>query len=164
VVEGLEIRCAENGESEAIAEVLRKAFAPFEHFYTPEAYAATTVSADEINRRFAEGPLWVALENGETVGTASVMPKGDQLYLRSMAILPSSQGRGIGQELLDAVEGYARQMEFAGILLYTTPFLAGAIRLYEQNGFERAGDDRSDDFFGTYWFPMEKKLIGAGKF
>lgn len=29
---------------------------------------------------------------------------------------------------------------------------------YEQNGFEQVGEERSDEFFGTPWFVMEKNL------
>lgn len=152
-----QIRIAQLEESDAIAAVLREAFAEFEPFYTPPAFAATTPGAEEIRKRFEEGAIWVALESETIVGTVSAVAEDERLYVRSMAVLPTAQGLGVGRKLLDAVEKFALENEFKCLFLYTVPFLAGAIRLYEQNGFER-GEDQTEGFFGTPWFAMEKKL------
>lgn len=154
----IEVRFALPDEAESIAELLRAAFAEFESFYTPEAFAATTPSAENIRARFdEEGAIWAALKNKEIVGTVSAAPREERLYFRSMAVSPSAQGFGIGRLLLETVEKYAIENGFEKISLVTTPFLTGAIRLYEENGFE--GDDiETDGFFGTPWFAMRKKL------
>ena len=101
----IEIRFALCDEAKEIANVLRAAFAEFEKFYTPEAFAATTPSAETIRERFdEEGAIWAALKNEEIVGTVSAVPKEESLYFRSMAVMPSAQGFGIGQLLLEAVK------------------------------------------------------------
>ena len=138
--------------------MLREAFAEFESFYTPEAFAATTPSSEKIRERFDEGKIWAALKNEEIVGTVSVVADGKKLYIRSMAVLLAAQGLGIGRKLLETVENFAVENESESMFLYTTPFQSGAIRLYEQNGFERGEDENPDDFFGTPGFSMEKKL------
>ena len=98
--EELQIRLGVPEEAEVIAEVLYAAFAPFESGYTAQAFAATVISAEAVRKRFEEeGAIWVALKNGEIVGTVSVVPDGERLYIRSMAVRPSAQG-GIGRELL----------------------------------------------------------------
>lgn len=152
----IQIRIASPADSDAIASVLRDAFADFENFYTPGAFAATVISADEVRKRFGEGGIWIALKNEETVGTISVVAEGERLYIRSMAVSPRAQGFGAGRELLETAEKFALENGFEKLFLYTTPFLSSAIRLYEQNGFERRGD--VDGFFGTALFEMEKKL------
>jgi GNAT superfamily N-acetyltransferase len=156
----VEIRIASPDESEKIAAVLREAFAEFESLYTPEAFAVTILDSGEIRKRFDEGAIWAALRNETLVGTVSTVAEGERLYIRSMAILPSAQGFGIGRRLLKTIEDFAIENEFKTLFLYTTPFLLDAIRLYEQNGFERTDEKASaDEFFGTPWFVMEKKLI-----
>jgi len=155
----VQIRIALPGESDAIASVIREAFAEFESFYTPEAFAATTPGSEKIRERFdEEGAIWAALKNETIVGTVSVVPRDERLYIRSMAVVPSAQGFGIGRRLLETVEKFAIENEFESLSLATTPFLTGAIWLYEQSGFE--GDDiKTDGFFGTPWLAMKKRLI-----
>lgn len=158
----LHIKIASPEVSEAIAAVIREAFAEFETCYTPEAFAATVISAEKIRERFREGAIWTALKNEKMVGTVSTRMESERLYIRSMAILPGEQGGGIGRALLERVENFALENGFRFLFLYTTPFLHGAIRLYERNGFER-GTIETDGFFGTPWLRMEKKLDKTGK-
>lgn len=151
------VRTASEDDSEAIANVLKEAFTTFEKLYTPEAFDATILDNVRVRKRFAEkGRIWAALRNEKIVGTVSVKDEGKKLYIRSMAVLPVAQGLGTGQKLLEGVEDYASENGFEKLYLYTTPFLHGAIRLYEKNGFERLGN--VDGFFGTPLIAMEKKL------
>ncbi len=153
----VEIRFAAPEDSEAISNVLREAFSGFESFYTPEAFDITILDAERVGERFnGNGEIWAALKDSEIVGTVSVVDEGERLYIRSMAVAPSARGLGIGQKLLDEIEKYAVENNFKKLFLYTTPFLHGAIRLYEKNGFRRGKD--VDGFFGTPLFAMEKKL------
>ena len=132
--------------------------------YTPEAFAVTTPNAETIRERFGESVIWAALKNETIVGTVCAVPEeGGRLYVRSMAVLPSAQGLGIGRKLLDAIEYYALENKFKNLFLYTLPFLSGAIRLYEKNGFERGEDTGPEEFYGMPGMTMEKKLIRTGK-
>ena len=47
-------------EASSIASVLRQAFEEYESFYTPDAFAATTPTSEQIRERWSEGPVWVA--------------------------------------------------------------------------------------------------------
>jgi len=151
------IRLAVPGDSPAIARVLAEAFAAFRPLYTPQAYAATTPGADQIVPRFAEGALWVAELDGAIVGTVSVVPRGQALYLRSLAVLPAARGRRLGQALVRQAEAYAAAHGLRRVFLSTTPMLTNAIRLYERLGFVRSGDGPLD-LYGTPLFTMLKEL------
>jgi len=94
---GIEIRSAAPSEAEAIATVLYESIAEFRAFYTDEAFRATTPSSDGIRLRMDEGPVWIALDEGEIAGTVSAVPRGEALYVRGMAVLPSARGKGIGR-------------------------------------------------------------------
>ena len=54
------IRRAVADEAPIITRLLYKAFVEFEALYTPAAFAATTPTADQIQKRWSEGPVWVA--------------------------------------------------------------------------------------------------------
>ncbi len=87
---GVQIRAATWEDTESIASVLYQSFAEFEPAYTPEAYAATTPTGDQIRARWNEGPVWVAVSNNAIAGTVSAVVRQDSLYVRSMAVLPAS--------------------------------------------------------------------------
>ena len=159
---GMEVRRAVANDSAQIASVLHDSFVEYESFYTPQAFAATTPTQDQIRTRLNEGPMWVAVQNMSIAGTVSVVPKSEGLYMRSMAVLPTARGQGIGQLLLHAIEDFARVRGYQRIFLSTTPFLLRAIRLYEHFGFRRS-DEGANNLFGTPLFTMVKTLEPSGE-
>jgi len=156
------IRSAVMDEAAVIASLLYQAFVEFEPLYTSSAFAATTPTSDQIQKRWSEGPVWVMVEGSQLVGTVSVVPKAEGLYIRSMAVLPSHRGQGIGYTLLLAVEHLANTQGIRRMFLSTTPFLTGAIRLYEQFGFQQT-NDAPHELFGTPLFTMVKPLEPANQ-
>jgi N-acetylglutamate synthase-like GNAT family acetyltransferase len=151
------IRMAVESDANAIAATLYNAFLEFKPLYTPEAFAVTVSSPDQIRLRLNEGPIWVALQDGVVVGTVSAVPKVDELYIRSMAVDPVARGSAIGYMLMKRLEEHATERGFKRLYLSATPFLIGAARLYEKCGFARCADG-PDHLFGTPIFTMEKKL------
>ena len=137
--------------------MLFESFAEYQSLYTPEGFLATAITAEQIAHRIAEGPVWVALLGKEIVGTVSVIPKDDALYIRGMAVLPAARGQRTGELLLTHVEQFAATQNFQRLLLSTTPFLDRAIRLYERFGFRRT-DEEPHELFGTPLFTMEKPM------
>jgi GNAT superfamily N-acetyltransferase len=152
------VRIASPEDAEAISKVLYEAFNVYRSHYTPEAFAVVTPPRDGIARRFDEGPMWVAVKDDEIVGTVSVVPEPEWLYVRSMAVLPNAQGLGVGHRLIDVVETYAIENGFERLFLYTTYFSPGAIELYEKHGFKRGRDTTADEWYGTPGLEMDKKL------
>jgi len=150
-------RFAAVDECASIARVLYEAFVEYKSLYTPEAFAATTPNADHIRQRWHEGPVWVACQHDQIVGTVAAVAKGQALYIRSMALLPNARGMGIGRALLDQVETFANAGGFRQMFLSTTPFLDNAIRLYAGYGFERSSDGPRA-LFGTHLVTLEKTL------
>ena len=154
---GIVVRLAAADEAAAIAALLYRAFVEYEQLYVPEAFAATTPTAGQIAKRFDEGPIWIALQDGVPVGTLSAVPRGQALYIRSTAVLPAARGLGIGKSLLQQAEAFAHSRGCGLIVLSTTPFLLQAIRLYESFGFQRSPEGPLD-LFGTPLLTMVKRL------
>ena len=57
--------------------------------------------------------------------------------LKRMYVDPSVRGRGIGRELVEALEREARMLGITQVVLETGTRLAPAIRLYEAMGYAR---------------------------
>jgi GNAT superfamily N-acetyltransferase len=155
------IRVAVLEDAASIASVLQESFIEYKPLYTQEGFAATTPVSARVQNRIEEGPVWVVLDDNAIVGTVSVVPKGESLYIRGMAILPAARGRRIGELLLSQVEAFASEQGFKRLILSTTPFLERAIQLYEHYGFRRSGEG-PDNLFGTPLFTMEKILDSIG--
>ena len=154
------VRRATTDDAAWVASVLRQAFSEYEQFYTEQGYAATTPGASEIVARMGQGPVWVAVHKKQIVGTGSVVPKPEGIYIRGMAVIPSARGLGIGRRLLDEIQHFAIAQGCARLFLSTTPFLSTAIRLYEAFGFRRMNDG-PHDLFGRPLFTMEKTVALA---
>jgi ribosomal protein S18 acetylase RimI-like enzyme len=151
----IQIRLATAADVSPIAAVLHRSFVEFQSQYTTEGFAATVLSPEQVQVRLNEGPIWIALESQNVVGTVSALATDIALYIRGMAVDPSARGKGIGQKLLECAEAFALQHKYDRLLLSTTPFLAGAIHLYKRNGFARSNEGPGD-LFGTPLFTMSK--------
>ncbi|MER3425206.1 MAG: hypothetical protein C4293_20260 [Nitrospiraceae bacterium] len=82
---------------------------------------------------------YVIEDNGVVAGIALIRQKflfGD--YLELLAIAPSSQGKGLGLELLTYLEGlvFARTKN---LFVCVSDFNAGARRFYARNGYQEIG-------------------------
>src|SRR3954466_14915193 len=106
------VRLATKDDAAEISWVLFNAFGAHRKHYTPEAFQAVTPDTDKVVKRFDEGPQWVAEIDGDVLGTVSVTTEPEGLYIRSMAVSPTAQGRGVGHKLLDAVNEFADTSEF----------------------------------------------------
>ena len=97
----LEIRFATMEDASSISAVLLQSFIEYKSEYTPDGFAATTPTVEQIKKRLIEGPVWVALLEGTVVATVSAVLQGESLYVRGMAALPSARGHRTGELLMD---------------------------------------------------------------
>ena len=154
-IPNITIRFGTARDARAIASLLLESFVEYEPLYTPEGFAATAITSEQIIARMGEGPVWVAVRGEKIVGTVSVVAKAGSLYIGGMAVLPTARGERIGALLLTNVEEFARTEGFSRLSLSTTPFLDRAINLYERFGF-RPTLEGPHDLFGTPLFTMAK--------
>ncbi|GMI01084.1 hypothetical protein TrLO_g497 [Triparma laevis f. longispina] len=105
-------------------------------------------------------------------------PKVGEVYVESLAVLPTARGKGVGRKLLQWGEDLAK---FDNCNLYTLEVLNGnaAIRLYERFGFVAKSDDACEWCIGAAFvccfmgrpygclspmgaYTMEKRLEAGG--
>jgi ribosomal protein S18 acetylase RimI-like enzyme len=152
------IRRASAADAQGILDCLRLAFEPHRERYTPAGYADTVLGPATIHQRLAAMTVLVATSDArEIVGTigchASAAGEG---HIRGMAVLPSCQGTGVAQRLLDAALAELRARGCARVTLDTTEPLRRAIRFYQRNGFRPSGV--VGDFFGMPLFEYVRTL------
>ncbi len=99
----------------------------------------------EIDRDLADpaahyDAVWVALDEGEVVGSVAMRHVGDgAVELKRMYIRLDLRGRGLGRRLLEVAMEWARSQGARRVVLDTTEDMHAARRLYESAGFRRTG-------------------------
>jgi len=109
-------------------------------------------SADFLRRRAAEDPsrqTLVATVDGRVVGLVEIaivltgVAGGAMRRIRSadvgIAVLPHWRNRGIGKQLMEAAEAWAREHGAERMILDLSAANEGARRLYERLGYEVYG-------------------------
>lgn len=83
------------------------------------------------------GQIFVALHDGDVVGTCAIIPQGDDEFeLAKLTVSPTFRGRGIARRLVERCLAYARERAARRVTLVSNSRLRAAIRLYESLGFE----------------------------
>jgi len=121
--------------------------------------------------------VYMGIANGKTVGTVTLdtqppkyyiepgysvrftNPTDPAIYMTALAVLPEEQKQGFAGQLIQIVEDKAREKNIKWLRLDCRTEVPGLVSLYERKGFERLGDEPTDEGEdGTYWL-MEKKLL-----
>lgn len=72
----------------------------------------------------------------EIVALIEVVPCEQHLLIENIAVLPSQQGKGLGDLLLNHAETIARSLHLRELQLYTNAAFISNIEFYARRGFE----------------------------
>jgi GNAT superfamily N-acetyltransferase len=131
---------------EAVRACVVEAYRPYIAVIGQEPAAIRTDFAPYLER----GQVVVATLDGALVGLVVVLDEQDCVEIRSMAILPALQRRGIGSLLMARAEEQARALGRKTMRLYTNARLPNLVRMYARMGFverERKHDGGFDRVF-----------------
>jgi molybdopterin-guanine dinucleotide biosynthesis protein A len=86
--------------------------------------------------------LWIALREGEVVGSVALRSLGPhELELKRMYLRPGQRGRGLGRRLLETALEWARADGARRVKLDTSDRMEAARGLYEARGFRRVAGE-----------------------
>lgn len=119
---------------------------------------------------------WVAIDDEQVVGFAISQNRDRLWYLATYGVLPSSQGRGIGKRLLDAVLAHAdgrrgmfsstvhpgatRRYRLAGFSLHPQMRMVGTVDRSTLPAVTGLSEGSADDF--DWMDRLDQQLRGAG--
>jgi GNAT superfamily N-acetyltransferase len=108
-------------------------------FWTTAAVAGA-LTEEEWRRRLADGACFVAVADGRAVGLAAGFDEAPEVAeLISMWVEPSWRGRGVADQLVTAVTGWAAGEGFARVRLWVAVGNDAAERLYARHQFVKTG-------------------------
>lgn len=95
------------------------------------------------------------IDDGDLVGLIEMIPGGDHLLIKNVAVRPESQGNGLGHRLMFHAEEVARGLRVAEVRLYTHSRFEENIRLYLSLDYSIDSRDQISDGFQVN---MSKRL------
>lgn len=144
------MRPADPGDSRQLAVIAEEAYGTYAEKLT-EPPAPLLLDYSEVA---ASGRTYVAVECGEILGMVTVEPSGPHMILRNLAVRPSCQGKGVGTELVDLVEGLAREAGMDAVRLWTRAEMLDNISFYNKRRYSithHEQDDQSHRVFFIKW-------------
>lgn len=83
------------------------------------------------------GNIFFVKEGERIIGTVALMRMEEGIFeLTKMAVTPQSQGKKIGQKLLDHTLKYAKARGWKKLIIYSNRKLENAIFIYKKYGFK----------------------------
>src|SRR6185312_2833829 len=151
----VDIRIAVDADVPAIARVVHESFAGF----IPLIGRAPWPMFQNYPARVAQGAVWALSEDGVVVGVAVLQFNDDHLFIETIAVAPSHQGRGHGRRLLDFVEDEARRRGYDKTRLHMHLTMTRNIALYRKRGYTEYARTEEDGYHRVY---LRKRLRDAG--
>jgi len=151
---GIKIELADADSSEARACIdayYRELQERFEAGFDP----GMTVSANPEELTPPAGYFFLAWLDDVAVGCIALKVKADSGEIKRMWVAQNARGRGIAQQLLNAIEAVARQIGIKKLQLDTNRSLTEAKTLYLRNGYVEI-PAYNDNPYADHWF--EKRL------
>lgn len=150
----------QDGDVERIVELHRRGYADEPMRYGEDflRHVRHTVEEADIPAHPASR-VWFAELDGETVGCAALVDRGERGQLRWVVLTPETRGLGIGRRLLDAAMAHADKQDWQSVYLETTDGLDVSMALYERLGFRvDVAEDRPTWHGGGRFIQMSRAL------
>jgi GNAT superfamily N-acetyltransferase len=129
------------GDDQLIVDLHRLGYAPEGERFGRSfwEFVAETVAEAQLDQP-SRSKVWFAERDGETVGCAALVDRGDVGQLRWVVLLPSARGTGAGRKLVDLALDHARQCGHREVFLETTDGLPASMAIYERLGFQTTSE------------------------
>jgi ribosomal protein S18 acetylase RimI-like enzyme len=124
-------------------ERIEEAFAIVQEYYEAADVVVCEERGEFEDKYFGAGAgVWLAEQEGAVVGCVALRKLDGNPQcgeIKRSYVRPAHRGKKIAENLLEAVEKYAKEFGYRNLFLDTTDKMVAAQRFYERNGFLRCG-------------------------
>jgi GNAT superfamily N-acetyltransferase len=147
-------RCRDD-ERTAILSIVNAAAEAYRGVIPDDRWHEPYMAMDELESEIADGVVfWGYYADGGLIGVMGIQPVDDVDLIRHAYVLPESQGRGVGGELLV----HLRRLTERPMLVGTWAAAEWAIRFYRRNGFELVSPRTKTELLKRYWTIPERQI------
>jgi GNAT superfamily N-acetyltransferase len=147
-------RCRDDQRTEILA-IVNAAAEAYRDVIPADRWHEPYMGAEELDREIADGVrFWGYEDGGELLGAMGIQTVRDVELIRHAYVLPESQGRGIGGELLRHLVAQAERPMLVG----TWAAAEWAIRFYRRHGFVQVSPQRKTALLKEYWTIPERQI------
>ncbi len=157
------IRRCEEGDSEAIYEIVNDAAQAYRGVIPADRWHEPYMPREELRREIEAGVVFWGYEaEGELVGVMGIQDVGDVTLIRHAYVRAAWQRRGVGGKLLRHLCGLSEKP----ILIGTWADAEWAVRFYQKHGFRLVTREEKDRLLRKYWSiparQVETSVVLAG--
>lgn len=101
-------------------------------------------------------------EKNEIIGCVNLQEYNYKIYLGMLSVSPKLQGGGIGKEILQASEEYAKHLKCASIYMSVISVRTELINWYKRHGYKETGERKpfiEDKISGKHLQPLEFMML-----
>ena len=149
------IRLCRDSELDRVFSIINQAAVAYREAIPPDCWHEPYMPMSELEGEIADGVVFWGNElAGELVGVMGIQNVRDVDLIRHAYVLPRSQGRGVGGELIKHLQKIATRPMLVGTWADAT----WAIRFYERHGFVLTTPDEKDRLLRKYWSIPERQI------
>src|SRR5215208_2699698 len=143
-------------ERERIFAIVNAAAEAYRGKIPDDCWHEPYMSRDELDREIDAGvDFWGYEIDGELAGVMGIQPILDVNLIRHAYVLPETQGKGVGAQLLSHLEGVSDRP----MLIGTWKDAVWAIRFYQRHGYDLVAEEMRVPMLRKYWTKISDRQI-----
>lgn len=150
------IRPCRNEDAEVIHAIVNAAAEAYRGIIPADRWHEPYMPMDELLAEMAAGVVFAGREDddGTLLGVMGIQPVQDVHLIRHAYVVPATQGRGVGGELLE----HLIAQRTGRLLVGTWAAATWAIAFYERHGFTLEDRASTVELLRTYWSIPERQV------
>ena len=148
------IRVATVDDFAAILACSELAFPSFSEFEDSEDAPVS----DDLKSQILEGSVRLICNGTQVLGYISFWPAADQMFIGTLAVLPTHHRQGLGSKLLAFADAETLRLGFKAVSLFTKATMKGNLQFYQSRGYRETGRCDDDGFCRVFYIKTFQQL------
>ena len=124
------VRRASNEDVDDLVTIINDAYS-----YQDEARGEPRTNHEHLTKRIAETEFYTVVDGGIIIGCVYLEPHASAMHFGLLTLVPTYRGKGLAQEVVAAIENYAKSNRFTSLELDYMSVAPWLKQYYEKYGF-----------------------------